>query len=509
MSEDPRSDSYDVVVVGSGIGGISAAALLAQAGRGVLCVDQAPGVGGYARSFRRDGYRFDPAIHWFGQGHPDALPMAYFEYLGVRDKVRFMQVEPGYKAIFPDGREVVAGTDLESFIAGHQELFPGESDAIRRFFELCRRLHKDAHELPPRLGLDKLDEAAQRFPALFKYLRSTVREVLDEHFEDERLKGVVSVMWPYMGSPPSRLSFVTFATTLSVLLEGAFHCEGGFQAIPDALAEAFEREGGELLLGRRVERILVEDGRAAGIELEGGTRIRAGAVVSNADATATFDEMIGEEHVPASFLKRLRRMKPSLSGAVIFAGTKLDLGTRGEHEVFLPRSYDQEEIYQELLTGRPGGMWGAIPTLTDPSLAPPGEHTLTISCMTPYDIGRPWESEVDRFTQTALDDFEVVFPGLQDSITMLETATPETLHRYCLNRGAACYGWENIPTQTGGKRSPHVTPVEGLFLSGHWSQPGSGSVRVLVSGLHTAQMVLVMTGGKPADFEHPDVPPFD
>jgi prolycopene isomerase len=105
-------------------------------------------------------------------------------------------------------------------------------------------------------------------------------------------------------------------------------------------------------------------------------------------------------------------------------------------------------------------------------------------------------------------DFDRLFPGLKDSITFRETATPETLRRYSLNRGAACYGWENIPSQTGGKRSPHVTPVEGLFLSGHWSQPGSGSVRVLVSGLHTAQMVLVMTGSKPADFEHPDVPPF-
>ncbi|MGH8574234.1 MAG: phytoene desaturase family protein, partial [Gammaproteobacteria bacterium] len=309
MSDDPRSDSYDVVVVGTGIGGISAAALLAKAGREVLAVEQAPGVGGYARSFRRDGYRFDPAIHWFGQGQPDALPMAYFDYLGVRDRVRFMQVSPGYKAVFPDGREVVAGTDLDSFIEGHQQLFPDEAEAIERFFRLCRQLHKDAHELPPQLGLDKLDAAAQQFPVLFKHLRSTVKDVLDEHFEDERLKGVASVMWPYMGSPPSRLSFVTFATTLSVLLEGAFHCEGGFQAIPDALLEAFLREGGEVVTGRRVTRILVEGDRAAGVELEDGTRVRADSVVSNADATATFEELVGEEHLPASLIKRVRRMK--------------------------------------------------------------------------------------------------------------------------------------------------------------------------------------------------------
>jgi prolycopene isomerase len=507
VSDDPRSDSYDVVVVGTGIGGISAAALLAKAGREVLAVEQAPGVGGYARSFRRDGYRFDPAIHWFGQGQPDALPMAYFDYLGVRDRINFMQVSPGYKAVFPDGREVEAGTDLDSFIEGHQQLFPDEAESIERFFRLCRQLHKDAHELPPQLGLDKLDEAAKRFPVLFKHLRSTVGDVLDEYFEDEQLKGVASVMWPYMGSPPSRLSFVTFATTLSVLLEGAFHCEGGFQAIPDALLEAFEREGGEVVTGRRVTRILVEDGSATGVELEGGRRVRAGSVVSNADATATFEELVGEEHVPASLLKRLRRMKPSLSAVVAFVGTDLDMSERGVHEIFPPHTYDQEQIFQDLQNGRPGGIWGAIPSLIDPSLAPDGHHTLTISAMTPFDIGKPWEGEADRYAEAMIGDFEPIFPGLKDSVKLLETATPETLHRYCLNRGAACYGWENIPSQTGGRRSAHITPIKGLFLSGHWSQPGSGSIRVLVSGLHTAQMVLVMSGGKPADFEHPDVPP--
>jgi len=435
--------------------------------------------------------------------------VAYFDYLGVGDRVRFMQVAPGYKAVFPDGLEIEAGVDMPAFIKAHQDLFPAEADAIERFFSLCRQVHKEAHELPPRLGLDKLDEAARQFPTLFRYLRSTVGDVLAEHFSDERLKGVASVCWPYMGSPPSRLSFVTFATTVSVLTEGAFHCEGGFGAIPDALAHSFVRSGGDLVLGRRVTRILIEQGKACGVELEGGAEARAPVVVSNADATATFEELVGTEHLPAPFLKRLRRMKPSLSAVVAFAATSLDLTERGAHEVFAPQHYDHEASYRDLLDGRPGAAWAAIPSLIDASLAPAGEHTLAVTAMTPYDIGRPWEGEVARYAQTMLDHFEPVFPGLRDSITFLETASPETLHRHCLNRGAACYGWENVPAQTGGRRSPHVTPIGGLFLTGHWTQPGSGSVRVLVSGLHTAQIVLVMTGSAPADFEHADMPPFD
>ena len=508
MGDAPRNESYDAVVIGSGIGGLSAAALLAKAGRDVLVVEQGEGTGGYAHAFRRGDYTFDPSIHVFAQGHPGALPDALFHWLGVGDRVNFIPVESNYKAVFPDVT-VETPFDLDGFIQRHQELFPAEKEAIERFFNLCRQVHKEAHELPPRLGLDNLDEAKRRFPVLFQYLRSTVADVLDELFEDPKLKGVASVCWPYLGSPPSRLSYVTFSTILSVFLEGGFYCEGSFQSIPDALREAFEREGGDVVVNRRVTRILVEDGRAAGVELEDGTQVRAPSVISNADATATFEEMVGEEHLPAGFMKRLRRMKPSWSAVVVFVGTDMDLSENGAHEIFRPRSFDPEEINQDILGGRPGGMWGTVPTLVDPSLAPEGQHTLTITCMAPYDIGRPWEDEVERFTEATLDDFEVVFPGLKDHISFLETATPPTLQRYCLNRDGAAYGWENTPSQSGGKRSPHVTPLDGLFLSGHWTQPGTGSLRVLVSGMHTAQIVLLMTGSKPVDFEHPDFPPMD
>ena len=98
--------------------------------------------------------------------------------------------------------------------------------------------------------------------------------------------------WAYLGTPPSRLDFVTFSTVLSVYLEGCFYPEGGFQSLADALHAGLERHGGELVLGRRVTRILVDEGRATGVELEGGDRVGAKRVISNADATATFEELV-------------------------------------------------------------------------------------------------------------------------------------------------------------------------------------------------------------------------
>jgi prolycopene isomerase len=109
--------------------------------------------------------------------------------------------------------------------------------------------------------------------------------------------------------------------------------------------------------------------------------------------------------------------------------------------------------------------------MLDSSLAPNGEHAVVLSSMAAYDIGRPWEDNVEAFVEELLGDFERVFPGLSDSITFREVATPLALERRCLNHKGAAYAWENVPAQTGGKRSPHITLVEGLYRSGHWTHP--------------------------------------
>ena len=507
MHESPREDAYDVVVIGGGIGGLSAGALLARAGQKVLVVEQGEGVGGYAHAFRRGPYTFDPAISVFPQGHDEALPMAIFEHLGVRDRVRMVPLESNYRAVYPDF-EVETPFGLEEFIEMHCRRFPAHAAEIESFFRLCRMVHKQAHELPPQVGLEGLDEAAARFPVLFKYLKATVADALDDYVTDPVVRSVATVSWPYVGLPPSRLSFVTFSTVLSVYLEGCFYPAGGFQSFADALRAGMERSGGELALRRRATRILIEDGCAAGVELEGGETIRCSRVVSNADASTTFDELVGAEHLPGPFVKRLRRMQPSFSAVVVFIATSLDLRALGAvHEVFRPLHLDHDETHSDILAGKPGGMFGTVPTLADPSLAPPGEHLLIVRSLAPYDPGRPWTEAVEGYTDDVLSAFEHVFPGLRDSITFIETATPPALERHTLNRTGAAYGWENTPAQTGGRRSPHRAPVDGLFLAGHWTQPGTGSLRALVSGVHTAQMVLGSLGSAGIELDHPDLPP--
>jgi prolycopene isomerase len=495
----PRDDAYDVIVIGSGLGGISAAALLAKAGRKVLVVERQDGPGGCAHAFRRGPYLFDPAIHVTAQAGEGELIDSVLRHLGVADRCTLKRVDHFYRAILPDF-SLHAPFGADAFVATHVRSFPEEAEALRRFMDLCLQVHREAHELPPQLSLRELDEAAARAPALFKYLRSTLGEVMDEYLTDPRLKAVCSAVWPYVGSPPSRLSFVTFSQMLSVYLNGSYYCMGSFQNLADAFVTALEQNGGELVVGAEVTRILVEEGRAAGVELQGGERVRASRVISNADARRTLLDMVGAEHLPAALTRRLGRMQPSLSAFVLFAATNQDLGVLDlAHETVLYKHWDHEETYADILAGRPGGMWVNVPTLMDPSLAPPGEHLLILSALAAYDIGRPWEQEKERYTAMMLAEWDRAFPGLSEHLTFVEAATPLTLERFTLAAGGAIYGWELLPDQSGSKRLSHMTPIEGLYLSGHWTQPGAGSIRVIVSGVHTAQIVLASQGSPPIE----------
>ena len=139
--------------------------------------------------------------------------------------------------------------------------------------------------------------------------------------------------------------------------------------------------------------------------------------------------------MPGGFMKRLRRMKPSLSAVIVFIATSLDLrGMGAVHEVFRPLHVEHDDTYADILAGKPGGMFGTIPTLSDPSLAPDGEHILTVHSLAPFEIDGGWEDRAEAYGDEVVDAYEKVFPGLRESITFREVATPQALYRHSLNR---------------------------------------------------------------------------
>jgi prolycopene isomerase len=317
--------------------------------------------------------------------------------------------------------------------------------------------------------------------------------VLSEHVKDPRARALFTALWPYQGLPPSKLGVIQFGLVLASFLNtGVYYCEGTFQKLPNALVTAIEADGSEILLRTTVRRITVNDGKVTGVVLENGQRISAPIVVSNADATQTFEELVGIEHLPSEHVELVRSLRPSLSAVNAYIATDLDLANHpnAAHSIFFFDSWDHDEVYKGMCEGRPSHLSIAIPSLVDPALAPEGEHVMSVVMLVPYELAVSWREEKEQFQQALMRQLEVVLPGINDHLTFAEGASPRTMERYTLNHLGALYGWEATPGDTGVDRLSHRTPIEGLFLSGHWTRPGGGLVPVMVSGMQTAQIVL-------------------
>jgi len=247
---EPRDERYDAIVVGSGLGGVSAAALLAKHGYKVLICEQGEGAGGLAHAFSRGPYTFDSAIRVLAEGE---MIENLLRYLGVEDECTLTTIDPLYRVNMPDGFSLVADIGLEPFMESHIREFPHEEAGIRSFFGLRRQMFLEAAQMPMQLDPRQLGDAMEKFPTLFKYRTATLQDVLDDHLHDPKLKAVCCALWPYLAMPPSQLSFFAYSQFIGVLVDGPSYCMGTFQKLVDAFVTAVERGGGELVVHSAVE----------------------------------------------------------------------------------------------------------------------------------------------------------------------------------------------------------------------------------------------------------------
>ncbi|HSA96427.1 MAG TPA: NAD(P)/FAD-dependent oxidoreductase [Acidobacteriota bacterium] len=503
--------SYDAVVIGAGLGGLSAAAAFARQGYKVLVLEQHSVPGGYASSFTRPGgFTFDVSLHSTTVGIRNGIANLIGGFPEIQD-VTFVPHKTLYRAVYPEHDIRVPDRDLPGYIKILKANFPDDGAAIDGIFADMKGLSDEVGRLSSASGPPDMASFPTNFPLLFKNFNRTWGAMLDERVRNPKLKGIISGLWGYFGLPPSKLSPFYYAMPLMGYLEGGgFYPIGTSQKISDALAAIVKTKGGEVKLNAKVERILTRDHAAVGVRTADGAEYRARAVISNANAPDTFGRMMPDE---AEFLKDLRarmdKSSISYSSFLVWLGLKTDLVRKvglKESEIFYNTGYDVEADYQAVLRGGlpddPGFGLTIYDNLT-PALSPKGKNTLNIIVAQGYDYWKKYETdyfygnkdaytkEKMRLADILIDKVEKLFlPGLRKSLEVVEAATPLTNIRFTSHPRGAIYGWDQTVDNSGQRRFPQKTPVKNLYLSGAWTFPGHGYGACVPSGLSCFAQVM-------------------
>lgn len=483
IREDPESH-YDAIVIGAGIGGLICSNLLAAAGMKTLMVEQHYVAGGYCSSFSRKNFKFDAASHFYPLlGNSNSITGKLLDRLGV--ETEWAKMDPVDHFHFPDGSHYSVPADFDKYFDDLQQMFPQEQEALKGFFAEVRALNL--------MGLLAYFHGKD-IERLKRHEGRSLDDALTQHFSDEKLKLLLTADCPHWGSPPKRISYVFDSMLRLSYFLGNYYPKGGSQRFSDDLGLAFERCGGTAVLRAQAKRILIENDKVTGLEMELGAnskrrtvRVNSPIVVSNADLLQTSEHLLGEERVGREYLDSLRGVRRSFPCYLMHIGLK---DTEPE-ELEEPQGYhwahwDANELGTSALRFK-----FFVPTMYDPGVAPEGGQIIIIQKVLDMDYEgvEDWPSHKEKIDKFVLGHLEEMVPRFSERVVVRMSASAMTSYRYTLNASGAMLGWEMAPDQLGKHRPGPEGPVEGLFYCGHWTRPGGGITPVIVSAMQAAEKV--------------------
>jgi phytoene dehydrogenase-like protein len=505
------TEKYDVIVIGAGLAGLTAAAYCARDGQRVLVCEQADQTGGYFRSFTRQGFTFDAGLKAV-ENAGMLLPM--LRQLNLEAKVNLHKCTSAM--VLPD--RFIALRDNPDIIQLYGALgdhFPAQrhglkallrqsdkiSDWVNLMVTLPNPYFEDPRRLLPRIGpwFIRNLPALISFQRTHKLLEVPLTDFIRRYISDPALVNVMSEL--FFGGTPA-----LFGLGYTKVYLDYYYAHNGMQSLTDVLAEYVTGQGGQIKTGTPVSSILVENNKALGIELSDGNQINSSYVISSSDMRNTFLKMIEPGCLTPDFRARVQEACIGESAVCVFLATDIaaeKLPVKGcAHLYYLPDYQGitaAERLNTDFFARTPLEI--SIPCLNNPALAPNGKSGIIISALAKSAFANDWNTQdgkstpayyalkervADQLVRTASQ----IVPGLEDHIIFRQIASPYTYNRYTLNAGGSICGWtyDRLSTfhrkGTPGMQKSMLTPVNGLLQAGHWTvYPGGAPVSILSARL--------------------------
>ena len=492
---------FDAVIVGAGLGGLSAATYLAKAGKKVMLLEKHNVPGGYATSFIRGRFEFEIALHelsGYGYESDKGSVWRILQDTGVASRVEMLHIPEFFRSVFPDfTMDVPVGRqDYEDALYSQ---FPRDADGIKKFvnttFEFSRQAMRSM-----RVGMKAVMENPSEFSVLMEHYGKTLSQVLNPMVSDPGARAVIGQIWGYLGQPPSRVSYLMYAITLVGYIRfGAAHVRGTSQNLSQAFIATMESLGGEAWFNNGARKIIVKDGKVKGVITEDGTEIATQYVVCSANPVTTALQLVGRDNMPGWYLNRLGAWSGGISTFNVYLGLDCDCREVGltVHENFINTSYDLDAQYEQIL--QPDKFepdYGIVVAynVVDPTVSPSGTASVVITqgvYADPWLKLAPSEYVVakNRMAQNSLKLAEKAAPGLREHIEVIEVSTPLTNMRYSGNPGGSIIGFdENFATNM--LSLPTRGPLEGLYFANAWVNLGGGFETCIATGAMASRDVL-------------------
>lgn len=505
------TENWDAIVIGSGMGGLTAAVLLARhASARVLVLERHGKPGGATHSFGKAGYRWDVGLHYLGQMQPGEAIRRAFDHVTGR-AIRWQAMPDVYDRFqigdqlyeFPSGRERLQ----QRFY----EWFPREVRAIERYFKSVESsnhssLYYYAEKALPGWLHPFLGRSLRG--AHMHWARQTTAELLKHCGAGPELSGVLTGQWGDYGLPPAASSFATHATIVGHYLDGAAYPVGGSSVLAQSMIPLIEAQGGAVVVGAEVSEILLERGRAAGVRMKDGREFRAPRIVSDAGAEATFSRLLPQD---LSSTRRLRTRIAALPRSTAHLSLYVGLSQSGEAlktdagNLWVYPGYDHDanvaQFAQDIEAPLPM-VYLSFPSAKDPQFQSdnPGKSTIEAITTVPYEHFSAWahterkqreasyEALKERLSARMRATLERVCPAVSGHIEHIELGTPLSTRHYLNTPHGEIYGLAATPARYAlglGAR----TPVRGLYLTGQ-DVTTPGVAAALLGGILCASVAL-------------------